>query len=753
MTLQSERYLPGMIARYWILIPVFFISFSIKAEELNFAREVLPILSHKCFVCHGPDAKKDELRLDSFAAATVDLGGYRAINPDSPGDSEIISRIHEKGDPMPPKKAEKKLTEKEREILTRWAKSGGKYTKHWAYAPPQRIAGSIDKFVRAKLVEAGGDFAPLAERATLARRAALVLTGLPPEKNQLDAFLKNSSPDAYEKLVDQLLTSSRFGEHQARYWLDAVRYGDTHGLHLDNRRGIFPYRDWVVRALNRDLPFDDFITWQLAGDLLENPTIEQMVATGYVRMNPTTAEGGAIPAEFQAKNNFDRTENFGTVFLGMTLNCARCHTHKYDPVTHQEYYKLFAFFNSTAESPMDGNAYIYPPVMKVPGSPSGWDEWPKLEQERDRLVEQLDSLVEKSKLEEKLLSYAGETLDWKSGDWKISTKDVPVEFTKPAESEKWKNLANQGGIRKERFPGNDRAKWIRFTISAPSPLTLIYKTDAGPDSDLVASGNSTSNYQNHTRLVIGKGDTYFTAKLQGIDRRTRVGIELINPWESLAKEKQWSSADAITKLILASDSHAAIFPEKIRKQAATLSNRLLKAKSEFVTTLVARDLPTPRETKLLERGEYNMPVGEKLEPDVFAVLNPFPEGAPRNRLGLARWLTAPENPLVTRVLVNRVWQSIFGEGIVRSPEDFGLQGRHPTHPELLDWLAIDFQENGWNYKSLIKKMVMSQTFRQKSNWRNDLSDSENMLFSRGPSFRLDAESDSRHGSSCQWIAS
>jgi hypothetical protein len=526
----------------------------------DFAREVLPILSNKCFACHGPDTKKaKDLRLDSYAAATKDRKGTRAIDPEALEDSELLFRIHDKDDPMPPEDFEgEALTESEKDILTRWVKSGGNYASHWAFVPPRKEKSAprtdvIDHFIAAPLKAQNPplEFAPPADRPTLARRAALVLTGLPPEPALLEQFLADQSPDAYGKFVDQLIASLAFGEHQARYWLDAIRYGDTHGLHLDNKRGIFPYRDWVVRAFNDNLPLDDFITWQLAGDLLSNPTLSQQIATGFVRMNPSTSEGGAIPAEFQAKNNFDRTENLGTVLLGMTLTCARCHTHKYDPITHQEYFSLLAFFNSTADKPLDGNKYDYGPAMKAPANPAEWD----------------------------LLR---------------SHEKDPVKHPDPSE---------------------------KFTT----------------------------------------------------------------------------------------------------------------------TTLVAKELPKPRETRVLHRGEYHSPVGDPLQPDIPSVMGTFPEGTPRNRLGLAKWLTSPNHPLVARVLVNRMWQRVYGYGLVRTPEDFGLQGEQPTHPELLDWLAVELQEQNWNLKKMLRLMVTSRTFRQSSRYRAGIDDPENRLYARGPGFRLDAE--------------
>ncbi len=713
-------------------VVLLFVSTSLSADEgaPDFSKEVLPILSNKCFVCHGPDAEEDELRLDSFGGATVDLGGYQAIDPESPKDSELVFRIHDKEDPMPPEKAEGRLTDSERDILSRWVKSGGEYSKHWAFVAPEKKSRNIDTAVESKLKVEGHDFAPQADKPTLARRAALILTGLPPEMDQLKRYLANDSPGAYEQLLDELLSSSRFGEHQARYWLDAVRYGDTHGLHLDNRRGIFPYRDWVVKAFNENLPFDDFITWQLAGDLLPEPTLEQLTATGYVRMNPTTSEGGAIPAEFQAKNNFDRVENLGTVFLGMTLNCVRCHTHKYDPIVHQEYYELLAFFNSTAESPMDGNAYVYAPVLEVPGSLQGWKEWESLEKERDAILVELDRAIKDGQLEPGLLSYAEKTLGWKTENWKV-TKDLPFK-KEQAEEKDWKDIPNAGALGKDRFGNRSVAKHISFTLSLDQDQTLLYKSNA--------EFSSSFSNQKLALLPSGKGPQKVSGKLRGIDGKIKAKFEILNPWEAVAKQKKWSAASELERVIMAGDPYAKVFPLDLQKKAAALSKKLIRAHSEFSTTLIAKDLTTRRETRILDRGEYSTPIGEALEPGVFAVMNPFPADAPKNRLGLAQWLTSPDHPLVTRVLVNRIWQSVFGEALVRSPEDFGLQGQQATHPDLLDFLAVDFREKGWDYKQLIKEIVMSRTFQQDSAWRSDIpNDSGNRKLARGPGFRLDAE--------------
>ena len=315
-----------------------------KPAQIDFAREVLPILSNKCFACHGPDTKKKDLvRLDIEELAKKDLGGYHAIDPKDLKESELLYRIIDEEDPMPPEDFGKTLTAKEKQLIKDWVMSGAEYAQHWSFVPPtknevQPAINPVDHFIEKGLSDAGHGFATEADRTTLARRASLVLNGLPPETDELEKFLNDDRSDAYERFLDQLFARADYGEHVSRYWLDAVRYGDTHGLHLDNRRGIYPYRDWVVRALNDNLGIDDFIRWQFAGDLLPKPSTDQKIATGYVRMNPTTGEGGAIPEEFQMKNNFDRAETTGTAFLGLSLTCARCHTHKYDPLTHREYY-------------------------------------------------------------------------------------------------------------------------------------------------------------------------------------------------------------------------------------------------------------------------------------------------------------------------------------------------------------------------------------------------------------------------------
>ena len=579
------------------------------ADAPDFSREVLPILSDKCFVCHGPDAAElgeDMRRLDSFKAAHENTDTGRAIDAQQPQHSLILQRIFSADDPMPPSDADKQLTAAEKQTLKRWIETGGHYAQHWAFVAPRKVLppGSADNPIDAFIAAAPGredvDFAPQADRATLARRVALLLTGLPPEPAQLQTYLDDRSPGAYARLVEELFRSPRYGEHQARYWLDAVRYGDTHGLHLDNRRGIYPYRDWVVRAFNRNLPLDDFITWQLAGDLLPNATFEQQLATGFVRLNPSTSEGGAIPAEFQAKNNFDRTETLGTVLLGVSMTCARCHTHKYDPITHDDYYGLLAFFNSTAESPMDGNKYEYGPTLKVPPDQERWRQWEQLQSQQQQLITQATRLLQERGSQVPDAKDSRASLMWLAGDNPLADTDLPA-------------------------------------------------------------------------------------------------------------------------------------------QAQRLRTQLAELEKQFTTTLVARELPQPRVTKVLHRGEYSSPVGDALQPAVLPVMGTLPEDAPANRLGLAQWLTSRSHPTVSRVLINRIWQRTMGYGLVRTPEDFGVQGQHPTHPQLLDWLAVELQDSGWDLQHMLRLMVHSRTFKQSSAWRDDVDDPENRLYARATSYRMDAE--------------
>ncbi len=731
---------------------------AVEGEEpsVDFAQEVLPVLSDNCFVCHGPDSHDDtDLKLDSFAAATADRGGYRAIDPNALGESEILARIFSKDDPMPPMDAERQLTADERQTLKRWVEQGGEYARHWAFVKPEKrnafddATSAIDQSLVASLKKQQLGFAPEAPPEVLARRVALVLTGLPPNAGIRDEFLQNPTQEAYEMLVDRLLDDARYGEHQARYWLDAVRYGDTHGLHLDNRRGIYPYRDWVVRAMNQNLPMDDFFRWQLAGDLLDSPTLEQRIATGYVRLNPTTGEGGAIPDEFQMKNNFDRVETLGTVFLGMSLTCARCHTHKYDPIPQSEYYQLLAFFNNTAEPSMDRNAYEYGPTAKVPQDQQAWLRWQQLQQASKDLI----ATVELGEQEQKqLIDYAAARVGWKTGNWR-ATKPLPIQQggVPAADDPKagWADLngfpgALVGRAARGKAPNEKQKVCIAFEVTVPQAQTLQLTLSGGLGS-YVSVGENNVPLAEKTKpgnivvpLNLQPGKHLVSVVINGLAGNSELRVQLENPWDVLGKSRAWDACQLSDQLAMLG-SEVSPLDFQLDDRAKQLSAELVQAEAQFTTTLVASELPSPRKTFVLRRGEYDLPIGDAVQPGTLAVMGALPKDAPKNRLGLANWLTSAEHPLVARVFINRVWQRTFGHALVRTPEDFGLQGEQPTHPQLLDWLAVDFQENGWDLKGLLRAMVMTKAFRQSSAWRVDIDDPENRLFARASSYRLDAE--------------
>jgi hypothetical protein len=725
-----------------VLFPTFLL-FGEEKSEIDFAREVLPILSDKCYACHGPDTKKKDLvRLDLEELAKKDLGDYHAIDPDDLEESELLYRIVDEDDPMPPEDFGKTLSQKEKEIIREWVLSGAEYADHWSFVSPTKGGvepniNPVDHFIGKDLKKQGYDFAEEADRATLARRASLILNGLPPEPDELDAFLKDTKSDAYNRYLGRLFAKVDYGEHVARSWLDAVRYGDTHGLHLDNRRGIYPYRDWVVRALNDNQPFDEFIRWQLGGDLLPNPTEDQKIATGYVRMNPTTGEGGAIATEFQAKNNFDRVETTGTAMLGLSLTCARCHTHKYDPITHQEYFEFLAFFNNTAEHSMDRNQYVYGDyltVAKDPVSKKKWSEFLAKEavflkevKESGKYKQQSDQLAKLAELLVPDLSKPG-------------NKVVGSSNNTPRRQKADKAIDNQVETKYLNRDGNGSGLTITTVAGIINGLTLT-SADDHPGRDPKTYRLEGSN-NGKTFSLISKGDVpVFTKRKQKKEilfdnNQSYSNYRITFPKLSdvYARVMQIAEIELLKRDVLPKDD--------ILARAQKLNTERINAERNYLTTtLIARDLPSQlkRETKILDRGEYDKPIGEALNPGVFSVLGGMREGSPKNRLGLAEWLVSDEQPLTARVLVNRFWLMVFGEGLVRTPEEFGLQGEHPTHPELLDWLAVDFRENGWNLQRLFRQFLTSRTFKQSSALRSKVNDPENKLWGRGPSFRLDAE--------------
>jgi mono/diheme cytochrome c family protein len=810
-----------------------------KAHTVNFAREVRPILSDNCFSCHGPDdkARKAGLRLDTKEGALAKLkSGSVCLVPGKPDESELVFRL-ETDDPearMPPKKSGKQLTAQQIDILRRWVEQGAAWTTHWAFDPPRKSElpavkdaawprNPIDRFILARLESEGLSPSLEAEPTTLVRRVFLDLTGLPPTPKEVDAFLADTSGDAYEKLVDRLLESPRYGEHMARFWLDAARYGDTHGLHLDNYREIWPYRDWVIKAFNTNKPFDQFVVEQLAGDLLPKPTLDQLVATGYNRCHVSTSEGGSIEEEVYVRNVVDQIDTNGTVFLGMTFGCARCHDHKYDPVRMKDYYQLFGFFNNIDGPALDGNIARWAPIAKVPSAA----DKAALEA-ADRKLSSIRKSIS-DEVAKAVAAYDGkadidqgeyvrrEDFVWiddalpagasprGDGPWEfVSRPDHPVlggqsALKITAQGLKQRLFDNAGRKLKVGEADNFFAHVFIDPVNPPREIMLQWHTagawshraywgenviawgkDGTPErlraGDLPPAGKWVRLEVEVKKLGLKPGtviDGWAFTQQDGTAYWDRAGLETWTPqegqaydtltaWVRARKAEKGAGLPDGLKAALAVDrskrSEAqrkellARFVEqgysKTRPVFDPLHTQLAQAEQDrkqiddrIPTTLVFREKAGDvKPAYMLNRGEYDQR-RDKVGRATPAFLPPLPPGEPLNRLGLARWLTAPNHPLTARVAANRLWLQVFGTGIVKTAEDFGSQGDPPSHPELLDWLAVQFREDGWDVKRFMKRMVMSATYRQSSRVTPEglAKDPSNRLLSRGPRFRLDAE--------------
>lgn len=814
-----------------------------RADEpasIDFNRDIRPILSNHCFTCHGFDAntREADLRLDVPESAFEDRGDSTAIRPGDVENSELWRRITS-DDPdmrMPPESTQKPLSAEQIELLRRWIAEGAPYDQHWAFVTPSRPAepevqdtawprNAIDRFILAKLEAEGLRPQPQADRETLIRRLAFALTGLPPTVEEVEHFLADDSPDAYDKLVSQYLDSPRYGEEMARHWLDVARYADTHGLHLDNERIMWAYRDWVVRAMNDNLPFDQFTIWQLAGDLLPNPTTDQLIATGFNRCNVTTSEGGSIAEEFLYRYAVERTSTAIEAWMGLTGGCAVCHDHKYDPLSAREFYSMYAFFYSAADPAMDGNINNTPPFLKLPGpgQQERLDNARQLEQTaRQQLEEFAGALSYQDPAELETAPPSKPIRDvlfddaFPPGVSVRNTTRNPSVWTEDPEfgvhsGRRALRLANsyfheevlQYQLQPITAPEEGQFEfWIRTDPHQPPTALAVTVHAAGSDrravwgdgavldaragspphsvvqGELPAPGEwsrlllplSTLNIepgQPITRITIQEtggvvwcdGLTIFGNAQPAVDARESLRVW----WSGIGSNvppdvpanlhgiltagiEKASEADraAVQRFYLASvarpldETHA----EFQRAWQAARAERIA-ADEAIPGTMIFRDLEQPREAFVMLRGQYDQP-GDPVKPGVPAVLPPLavepPERVP-NRLDLAKWLVAPEHPLTARVTVNRFWQQFFGTGLVKTSFDFGAQGEMPSHPELLDWLAVDFRESGWDVKRLVRMLVTSATFRQASAAPPDLyqRDPENRLYARGPRIRLDAE--------------
>lgn len=614
------------------------------AESIRFSRDVRPILSSNCFECHGfdPDTREAGLRLDTLDGALAELesGEGHAIVPGLPDQSVLLARIisHEPDEKMPPEDSGKNLTEANIKTLRQWIAQGAKYERHWAFVTPKKptaplvkdqdwIRNPIDAFVLARLEQRG--MAPNVEATAeqLIRRVTLDLTGLPPTFEEIDAFLKDKKPDAYDKVVDRLLASRHYGERLAVPWLDAARYADTNGFSIDDHRDMWLWREWVIDALNRNMPYDQFVVEQIAGDLLPDATDQQRLATGFLRNSMNTHEGGTLPEEYRVIYIADKINTVSTVFMGLTMRCAQCHSHKYDPITQLEYYKFYAFFDTAHEPGKGAKNGNTSPTLRMDGLLT-------------------DSASFKRGVDERIATLKQYQLH-------------PPELIKA------------------------RAAWETAT-------------QATAKGDLGTAINIPADERNDAHWATINAAFAETTRLWGRHVST------------------------------------------IDREIAVLTSDLEAGKS---SVMVMKE-QGPRQTYLLTRGQYDQPDKEQsVGPGVPESLPSMGDTSPKNRLGLARWLTRGDHPLTARIAVNRYWQMLFGRGLVSTPDNFGSQGAFPTHPALLDWLAFDFSQNGWNTKRLIKTILMSATYRQSSSAPRSLIDHDpnNELLARAPRYRLSAE--------------
>jgi hypothetical protein len=814
------------------------------APPVEFNRDIRPILAENCFPCHGPDPgkRKANLRLDTEDGAFADRNGRRALVPGDLSRSALYRRVTAAAEErMPPAKSGKRLTARQIDLLCRWIEQGAKWQKHWSLIPPSRpplpavrearwARNAIDSFILARLEAEGLAPSPEADRTTLIRRVTLDLTGLPPTPAEVGAFLADPSPDAYEKVVDRLLASPRYGERMAVRWLDGARYADTNGYQSDGERFMWRWRDWVINAFNSNMPFDRFTVEQLAGDLLPNPTLDQRIATGFNRNHRGNAEGGIIPEEYAVEYVVDRVETTATVWLGLTLGCARCHDHKFDPFTQKDFYRLFAFFNNVPER---GKAIKFgnsPPMIQAPTP----DQQRQLRDLDRHLADAEDrwagmaSAVAAAQAEWEKTLHVTAPVDWvpeeglvahfaldgeAAGQFRDGTPAYANGRLGQAASFDGRRYLDAGdvgnfgfydkfscaawvypddggtilsrmtdlpqadgysvGLRDGRVQVHLVKRWLDDALRVETEerlpprqwhhVAMVYDgsrvaagikvyLDGRPAKLRVLLDDLNQSFESKEPLRIGAGggpDARFRgliddvrvyhAALSADDAELLAAVDAVDAIAALPPvERTPAQAHKLRAYFL---ERAA--PDGVR-QAHQKVVRLRRQRAELVesfpTTMVMEELPRPRDAFVLVRGQYDKH-GDRVTAGVPATLPTLPVGVPANRLGLARWLVDPANPLTARVAVNRYWQQYFGAGLVKTVEDFGSQGEWPSHPELLDYLATEFVRTGWDVKALQRLLVTSATYRQSSRVTPALlqRDPDNRLLARGPRFRLPAE--------------
>jgi len=840
-------------------------------EEVDFNYHVKPILSDRCYACHGPDEAAIEagLSLSEEELATAVLeSGKRAIVPGKTQRSELVHRVLA-DDPeiqMPPPESNLTLTAQEKATLVKWIEQGAEYKPHWAFITPEKtevpeatqfadfVKNPIDNFVAATLE--GRQLVPSspANKQRLHRRVTLDLTGLPPTIEEMDAFLADDSEGAYEKVVDRLLASTAYGERMAMEWMDVARYADSHGMHADGARTMWPWRDWVINAFNKNLPYDQFATWQLAGDLLPDANQEQKLATAFHRNHPMTGEGGVVDEEFRLKYVFDRSSTTATVFLGLTLECAQCHDHKFDPLSQKNFYSMAAFFNNVRELGMTGDDGDYGPMLLLPsqGQKQKIDsldhlteqlrgDLTEIAEQKDKLTKYLDQLSGKNPVavpqpvgyfpverissakDAKGNSYRtidrnpktrissepqlvdgikGKALHFDDGYETLALEEIgqfemnepftASVWVKPDVDQKIQTIMATSGAKNDFWRGwefyldSTNHPAVKLINSRPHNMVhtkslknipkdewshVAFTYDGGGTAaniEIYVNGQSVVTNTLYDRLYksiktvgggahqltnrpiqLGKSYRAFTGEFgiyKGAVDEIYVFHQDLTPLEigqlyaQTASEKvnyeELPEKAKITHVLKRQHQQC----QKKQQQLRDLVQQRMEVVSDVREIMVMEEEPQPRPMFLLARGAYDAPA-EQVQPGTPESILQFPDDLRRDRLGLAKWLFSEENPLTARVTVNRYWQLIFGRGLVDTPHDFGFQGSLPSHPKLLDWLAVTFQESGWDVKSLMKTMVMSGTYRQASvQDENQVKDDpDNVWLARGPSHRLPAE--------------
>ncbi len=795
-------------------------------NKISFNRDVRPILANNCFQCHGFDenAREADLRLDTRDGALAELesGEGFAIVPKKPDASILLTRItaHDEDERMPPAETDKKLTPAQIETIRKWIAQGAEYERHWSFVAPRRQAvpkvkqidwprNLIDRFILARLEREGLKPSPAADRRTLIRRVALDVTGIPPTRAEIQRFLTDKSPDAYERMVDRYLASPRYGEQMARHWLDLARYADTSGYQYDRERTMWVWRDWVIHAYNTNKPFDKFTVEQLAGDLLPNAKPQQILATAFNRNHPITIEGGVIDEEYRTEYVIDRLTTVGTVWMGLTLGCARCHDHKYDPVSQKDFYQLSAYFNQVPERGLNGFAPqrrivspLAPPqsketlakikslsdelaTLKMVADAREIEKWvKKIAAAKPSVWETLDPVRMKSSGGSKLTKQADRSIlaggaNPQKDIYEIVAKTQRTNLTAirlecltdsslpgggPGRHSNSNFVLSEFELTAVSIKDSGKKQRIKFVRAAADYSQAKYEIRKAIDGSV--SNNNGWAVDGPTRkkpatavFVASKpfgfdGGTELVFRLRheasfathGIGR-ARLSITSAKSAElllhgvpaeirNIAKKQPENRTTAEVKRL------TSFVQSERRQRAKSLEARLavLDYRNSFPVTMIMQDMKKTRKTYVLRRGQYDQR-GEVVSAGVLELLKQQSKSAPNNRLGLAQWIVDPGHPLTARVAVNRYWQQLFGTGIVKTVEDFGTQGELPSHPALLDTLAIEFVRNDWDVKQMLRMMLTSATYRQSSRITAALRerDPENRLLARGPRFRLDAE--------------